>query len=328
MLLHQLPAELLQIISACLTDDSAWTNFMRTCKAMYAVVSAKDKRVRREHKWQRLSDCALIKKGDLEGLKFKIANLQQQQQQQQHHSRPLNLRYMFLMAVRQGQVPIAKYLHDACGVSVEDMEEVGALNAAAGFGHLSLVQYLMQEVGLAPNAHTIEDACMGNFTNVSVVRFLLASGVPCSPNCLHMANYDGQLDMVKFLIQEVGLVPTRQELDDACMDGYLKLIQFYMQEMDMDSPYAMDLACAYGNLHVVQFLHGLGKTCSHDTMLLTVENEHWDVVHFLHENADDGWPAAQALCMSCPFIDEEAANAADDEDEAEDEAEDDDEELD
>ncbi len=297
--------ELLQIISACIVDNRTWAHFMSTCKSMYGAVTAKDKRARKERKWQRLSDCTLIKNGDLEGLKYKISKIRP----------PLNLCHMFLIAARKGQVAIAKYLHESCNVSTEDMEEVGALNTAASFGHLPMVQYLMQEVGLPYNAQTIEDACMGNFTNVDVVRYLLASGAACSPNCIHMASFDGQLDMVKFLIREVGMVPTLMELDDACMDGYLALIKFYMLEMGMDSPHVMELACSYGHLHVVKFLYDLGKTCSHETMLLTVENEHWDVVHFLHDAANDGcgWPAAQALCMSCPLIDEEAANAADDE---------------
>jgi ankyrin repeat protein len=224
-----------------------------------------------------------------------------------------DLEHRFLTATEQGSLANVKTCI-AAGVNVEAKDNNGgtALFYASRYGHLEIVQYLLQN----GNAN-VEAKTNGGMTalhwasdngDLKVVQYLLQNGnanVEAKSNngwtALHLASNKGHLEIVQYLLQNGNAHVEAKNNDGwtalhfaSCM-GHLEFVQYLIQNGNAnveaktnDGWTAFHLASRNGYLEIVQYLLQNGnanveKKNNHGwtALHLTSLKGHLDVVQYL-----------------------------------------------
>jgi len=74
-------------------------------------------------------------------------------------------------------------------------------DAAASFGDLQLLRYLIQNRKCVISANSLNNACLQG--NLAVFKFLLSSGATLSEHALHLAAKKGHFELVRYVIEEL-----------------------------------------------------------------------------------------------------------------------------
>ena len=193
-----------------------------------------------------------------------------------------------------GRVALAKWaLGEGCpreGVNIyrdtgaPGSHHVTMAQAAARFGHLELVRWLVEEQGFE-----IDDAVVDNAAgsgNLELVQWLWGNeGVKVDERLIRRAAESGHLELVRWLVEEQGF-----EIDDAVVDkaagsGNLELVQWLWGDEGFEvDKRLMQRAAESGHLGLVKWLRGKGCDWNAWTCALAAQRGHLEVLEWLHTN--------------------------------------------
>ncbi|CAK4124894.1 unnamed protein product [Aphanomyces euteiches] len=127
--------------------------------------------------------------------------------------------------------------------------------------------------------------------NMEALIYLHNLGHPgCSDIAMDLAARNDHLDIVKFLHSNRKEGCTAQAINLAAKFGHLDFLEWlYVNKTTGSSGYAMDHAASLGHLAIVQRLHDRGFLCSERAMESAIENEHIQLVEWLHANRTEGF---------------------------------------
>ncbi|KAJ3416671.1 hypothetical protein HDV05_000501 [Chytridiales sp. JEL 0842] len=109
----------------------------------------------------------------------------------------------------------------------------------------------------------------------------------CTHNALDVAAEYGQLDILKFLREEIGC--STEAMERALIYGHLHIIRYLHEMNDRCTTKIMDEAAKKGHLQIVRFLHeNSSEGCTTAAMNDAAAEGHLDVVEFLHKNRSEG----------------------------------------
>uniref|UniRef100_A0A915HP45 Protein kinase domain-containing protein n=1 Tax=Romanomermis culicivorax TaxID=13658 RepID=A0A915HP45_ROMCU len=196
------------------------------------------------------------------------------------HDRPVHL------ACSKGYVNVTKLLLDArADPSLKDDEGNGVLHFCCKAGHTSLLEVLLQQQ-FGVNAH-----------DVNVYE----------DTALHVACYNGKLEIVKQLVQRTGIdsltkenlfseTPLHWSVNAATYGKSIELVSFLLRQPGVDINYqgqdghtALHSACYHGHIRLVQFLLENGA----DPSLVARPN-------ILHESVENSHASSHSSTLSHP----------------------------
>ena len=104
-------------------------------------------------------------------------------------------------------------------------------------------------------------------------------------NLITYAARHNNLDMVKYLHKELGLIGDNGAIAHAARHNNLDMVEYLRKEMGLTGDnYAIKFAAENNHLDMVKYLHKeLGLTGNKWAMAYAIENNHLDVVKYLHE---------------------------------------------
>ncbi|KAH9102783.1 hypothetical protein AeMF1_020713 [Aphanomyces euteiches] len=121
----------------------------------------------------------------------------------------------------------------------------------------------------------------------------------CQRKLLNVASKCGNMEALIYLHNlghpgcsdiAMDLAARNDHLDIAAKFGHLDFLEWlYVNKTTGSSGYAMDHAASLGHLAIVQRLHDRGFLCSERAMESAIENEHIQLVEWLHANRTEGF---------------------------------------
>ncbi|GAB9472933.1 hypothetical protein Gpo141_00010098 [Globisporangium polare] len=170
--------------------------------------------------------------------------------------------------------------------------ESDSLDEAAGNGHFEIVKWLhARQAGTGLPRFTVSDAVANN--HFEIAKWLVANSDQADfsddgERDVRKAAVAGDLEMVKWLCQDMGAKCTPEAMDSAYC--FLDLLKWFHENSPVGcTTEAMDLAAEYGRLDAVQWLHeNRTEGCTTNALDKAAENGHLHVVKWLHENRTEG----------------------------------------
>ncbi|KAG1685609.1 hypothetical protein DVH05_007907 [Phytophthora capsici] len=177
---------------------------------------------------------------------------------------------------------------DEFGLVTSDICSV--VDAAAGKGHLAIVQYLLQVGGKAGDEH----ARKRQRTEMKPSDSAASTTAGCTTAAMDAAAANGHLDVVQWLHANCSQGCTTSAMDLAAYNGYLETVKWlHANRKEGCTTDAMDGAAASGHLHVVKWLHEhTDGGCTTDAMDNAASGGHFELLKWLHENRTEGCTAA------------------------------------
>ncbi|KAG1692889.1 hypothetical protein DVH05_024177 [Phytophthora capsici] len=210
----------------------------------------------------------------------------------------------------------------------KDVDEVGdtfcsVVDAAAGKGHLAIVQYLLQVGGKTGD----EQALKRRRTESKAAKSAAPTTAGCTTVAMDVAAAHGHLEVVQWLHSNCSQGCTTDAMDGAAGNGHLETVKWlHANRKEGCTTDAMDRAAGSGHLHVVKWLHEhRSEGCTTDAMNDAVYPGHFETLKWLHENRTEGctdvameegvfsgrlnilkWPHRHQLKCRRPFMDNAA----------------------
>ncbi|RHY51134.1 hypothetical protein DYB26_008311 [Aphanomyces astaci] len=154
----------------------------------------------------------------------------------------------------------------------------------AKHGSLRVLAYL-HAVGCTAFTPQVMDAA-AQYGHLSLVQFLHTHRLGCTTAAMNGAARSGHLDIVKFLHAHRSEGCTSAAMDGAANNGYVDVVKFLhahcKDTCDMDS--ALKLATDKGHLEIVRFLHDLDDANNVLNVLVWAARKgHLDIVKYMQE---------------------------------------------
>ncbi|KAG1710045.1 hypothetical protein DVH05_017053 [Phytophthora capsici] len=158
------------------------------------------------------------------------------------------------------------------------------VDAAAGKGHLAIVQYLLlvgdeaEQVRKRQRTETYPD---------QIDRYKIPG---CTTIAMDTAAANGHLEVVQWLHANCSEGCTTAAMDFAAESGYLETVKWlHGNRGEGCTTKAMDRAAVNGRLEVVKWLHAnRSEGCTTNAMNGAAENGHLHVIKWLHEHRSEG----------------------------------------
>ncbi|KAK1943499.1 putative ankyrin repeat protein [Phytophthora citrophthora] len=162
------------------------------------------------------------------------------------------------------------------------------VDAAAGKGHLTIVQYLLQVGGKAEDEHARKRQRIETSTATA------STTAGCTTVAMDGAAANGHLDVVQWLHDNCSVGCTTAAMDLASLNGHLETVKWlHANRKEGCTTDAMDGAAASGHLHVVKWLHEhTSEGCTTDAMDRAAGGGHFEMLKWLHENRTEGFTVA------------------------------------
>ncbi|KAK1935386.1 putative ankyrin repeat protein [Phytophthora citrophthora] len=163
------------------------------------------------------------------------------------------------------------------------------VDAAAGSGHLEIMQYLLQVGG----GDEDEEQTVNPFRKLRF-WFDMPLKAKCTTAAMDMAAAHGHLGIVQWLHANCSEGCTTAAMDLAAENGHLEIVKWlHANRKEGCTSDAMNGASARGHLHVVKWLHEhTTEGCTTDAMDNAAGGGHLEVLKWLHENRTEGCTAA------------------------------------
>ena len=112
----------------------------------------------------------------------------------------------------------------------------------------------------------------------------------CSAQAMDLAAAYGYFDIVKFLHHHRTEGCTIEAMNFAAMNGHFEVLKWlHENRTEGCTTIAMDYAAQNGHFEIVEFLHkNRSEGCTKDAMNWASQNGHLDIVKFLHQNRTEG----------------------------------------
>ncbi|KAL3662969.1 hypothetical protein V7S43_011913 [Phytophthora oleae] len=169
-----------------------------------------------------------------------------------------------------------------------DLSPKWNLMRAALAGHLHLVQRLSRR-----NPRKFQRCCQeamdsaAEFGHLHVVQWLHQHREEgCTTDAMDMAACNGHLHIVQWLHENRKEGCTTNAMDFAAQHGHLKVVQWlHYSRKEGATYYAIDNAATYGHLDVIQWLHKhRDEGCSQSAVVNAINAGHEDVARWLVAN--------------------------------------------
>ena len=204
-------------------------------------------------------------------------------------------------ASENGCVNIVWYLTElGCDPTCQDNKGLTPLHYASQHGQISIIWYLTKKLGCNPVGKGFK--LLSNIITFSFQTYKttdLSSEEQCLP--LHLACHAGQLNVVKYFIDELKCEPTIQgefgatPLHYACCRGQLNIVKYLVTEKGCDfkkkcscSITPIGFACRFGHLNIIKYVTTLQNFNPNDlldyggTLLhLTARGDNVNVIKYL-----------------------------------------------
>ncbi|KAJ3416672.1 hypothetical protein HDV05_000502 [Chytridiales sp. JEL 0842] len=129
------------------------------------------------------------------------------------------------------------------------------------------------------------------YGQLDILKFLREE-IGCSTGAMDIAIENSHLHIVRYL-HEMNEPCTTKTMDEAAKKGQLQIVRFLHENSSEGcTTAAMNDAAAEGHLDIVEFLHkNRSEGCTTDAMDISARRGHLNVVRFLHENRHEGCTA-------------------------------------
>jgi ankyrin repeat protein len=194
-------------------------------------------------------------------------------------------------AVKNGDIDVVKWLYDeyqseidlCCCNIADDATDASAMDVAAKYGHLEVLQYL----------HELQ-VCINCAAKTQRRQDNKRPKPECTLAAMDCAAGNGHLEVVQWLQQNRSEGCTTRAMDAAATGGHLNVVRWLGKyRSEGCTVAAMDGAIRNGHLEVVKWLHRHGSEgCSTRAMDKAAMNGHVDVVKWLHQNRIEGCTTA------------------------------------
>ena len=207
-------------------------------------------------------------------------------------------------AIEFGHLDVATYL---LGHKIELKGD--ELHIAAENGHLELVRYLIDTVGIPVNRNSVRLSghpihCASRQGHANIVKELLnkqadieAKSTDNQQTALHIASANGHLGVVRLLLSRNAHIEAldsnqRTPLFRAIEMGKSSIIQFLIERKanlnatDINGNSLLAVSCLTGNLELVRTLqkHGVDIKKASGAVLAACRGKHLEIVQYLSEN--------------------------------------------
>ena len=198
-----------------------------------------------------LSELALInvcKEGSINKIKYLVkkgANIHIE------NEKPL------IISCREGNLDIVKYLVEQ-GADIH-VDNNNPLRVACINGHLDIVKYIVEEQGVDINTdeYLFNMACI--YGNLDIVKYLVKKGlwVFINNDTLLKLYKNKYFDILKYLI-EIKKCDCNEIIYKSCGDGNLDMVKYLVEEQGLDihieNERILYVACCNGHLDIVKYL--------------------------------------------------------------------------
>ncbi|KAH9126217.1 hypothetical protein LEN26_001095 [Aphanomyces euteiches] len=196
-------------------------------------------------------------------------------------------RFVLHVAIYEGDLFVVKRCYQCLQDTIASPQ---ALNCAARYGHLHIVEYI--------HRHRNQDGCTtaamddaathGHLPIVQFLTFHRTEG--CTTRAMDGAAKNGYLDIVQFLHTHRNEGCTHVAMNAAAEHGHLEIVDFLHRHRSEGCTIdAMDFATQNGHLDVVEYLHwNRSEGCSVDALNWAAEGGHLELVHFLNDHRHEG----------------------------------------
>ncbi|KAL3667621.1 hypothetical protein V7S43_007175 [Phytophthora oleae] len=202
-----------------------------------------------------------------------------------HADRTMNLFWVRGQVDRySGKVELYDYTKsDLCSV----------VDAAAGKGHLEIVQYLLQVEGKAEDERAPKRRRTDTYPELSN-RYKMPTTAGCTTAAMNVAAAHGHLDVVQWLHANCSQGCTTAAMDRAAQNGHLETVKWlHFNRKEGCTIDAMNGAAIGGHLHVIKWLHEhTSEGCTTDAMDFAAVGGHFELLKWLHENRTEGCTVA------------------------------------
>ena len=179
-----------------------------------------------------------------------------------------------------GSVALAKWAL-AEGCPREDQHGFNMADCAALFGHIELVQYLIQRQGFAMDENVMMWAARSG--NLELVRWLRGEGCPWDRWTCNFAASAGQLGILQWL-RANGCPWDARTCNEAAKCGHLETLRWAREHgCDWDAAACYN-AAEGGQLEVLQWLRAEGCPWDWTTCQYAVQQRHVEVLRWAREN--------------------------------------------
>ena len=221
---------------------------------------------------------------------------------------------MVTIACLFGQLDILKYLIESYGCDPNSVTNKPIAFIASVFGNLYILKYLIEKTLLKFNIEENLRAAAG-CGHIHIVQFIVETfevgneNFKASPHfanpeeskALHIASYNGDIDIIKYLIEDAHFDPdvkdaiNRVPLHYASSNGKAEVVEYLTKYQNCDPCFedslkmnSLHFAIEKGHLHVLRYLVELGnfqdKQGSQSDLLVTsVKNNQIQVLNYFIE---------------------------------------------
>ncbi|KAJ3100511.1 hypothetical protein HDU96_010305 [Phlyctochytrium bullatum] len=212
-------------------------------------------------------------------------------------------------AARGGSVELLRFLRTLDVPALVNVWTSDLTNEAHAHGRVAAVRYLAAELGLPVTLEVPE--CQHTFTyavednRLDVLHFLHGNrSEEPSLDCLRRA-VSKSLEVVKFLVAELGMRPDAETITEAASSGRIDLVKFLYAYLPPETPLndAIGAAITHGKFETAKFLHTQRKATGPLRCQLWHRQTNLDVVTFAVETYLPQLDIASALlCVWSPYF--------------------------
>ncbi|RLN72246.1 hypothetical protein BBJ28_00022150 [Nothophytophthora sp. Chile5] len=171
------------------------------------------------------------------------------------------------------------------------------ISSAAAAGHLEVVKWLHEDLGINSAGNGYVKAAMGG--HLEVLKFLHNNHLRNGSKrfLLDEAARSGFLDVVQWLHAYSYETSTTRAMDGAAQGGHLNVVQWLHEHRSEGCrSAAMHFAAANGHMDVVKWLHShRSEGCQETTLSLAAKCGNLDMVQWLHDNRHEGFSCPDAM---------------------------------
>ena len=181
-----------------------------------------------------------------------------------------------VMAAKGGYIDTVKYLLDVVPEVPPD-----AIASAAESGHYDIVE-LLKDVAMDSGA-VATAASTGDF---DMVRHLVSMGAPVDRDALEGAIMSEDLDMVQYVVEELGIRPNKDNLKEAAASGVVDIVDYLIGYGVWPDPETILAVVMEGiqderSVDVVDLLYRSGAEVTPDALIASIDSNNDAMTRYL-----------------------------------------------
>ena len=201
-------------------------------------------------------------------------------------------------AARFGHLELVRWLVKEQGFEIDE----AVVDNAAGSGNVELVQWLWNDKGFEMDERLMRRAAESG--NLELVKWLRGKGCDWNEAVVNNAAGRGNLELVQWLIQEQGFEMDARLMQSAAESGNLELVKWLRGKGCEWNALPCALAARLGHLEVLQWLYTNGCPMTFVTANFAIARRQLEVLRWARENGCEWHPADRDAAAKLGYTDD------------------------